>query len=69
MGFLNLLIGVLLILAAIAYLIYTKKEIDEDDIYTCWTLSYDIEIIFGTLVFLVIGNIMGYRALSKIRFE
>lgn len=66
--FLNLLIGIVLIIGTILYLIYTKKDIDKDKDYNYWIMSYDINIIFGTLVFLVIGIIMVYRELSKIQF-
>ncbi|TXN36889.1 hypothetical protein FVB32_00970 [Flagellimonas hymeniacidonis] len=66
--FLNLLIGILLIVGTILYLIYTKKDIEKDKDYNYWIMSYDINIIFGTLVFLVIGIIMVYRELSKIQF-
>jgi len=66
--FLNLFIGILLIIGTVLYLIYTKKDIEKDKDYNYWIMSYDINIIFGTLVFLVIGIIMVYRELSKIQF-
>ena len=68
-NFLNLLIGLLLVIGTIIYLIYTIRGIQKDKEYDSWIFSYDINIIVGTLIFLVIGIILVYRELSKLQLS
>lgn len=64
MDYLNLLIGISLVVGALLYLMKIFKEIIEDEDYSLWTYSYDINIVVGILIFLVMGIILIYRELK-----
>ena len=64
--FLNLLIGIILTIGAILYFIKILKEIEYDNKYDAISYTYDINIIFGCLVFLIVGIVLIYRELNGI---
>lgn len=64
--FLNLLIGIILTIGAILYFIKILKEIAYDNKYDAISYTYDINIIFGCLVFLIVGIVLIYRELNGI---
>lgn len=64
--FLNLLIGIILTIVAILYFIKILKEIAYDNKYDAISYTYDINIIFGCLVFLIVGIVLIYRELNGI---
>ena len=59
-----LLAGILIVVLSILYLFHTILSAQKDKDYDYWILSFDIKIVFGTLVFLVLGLIMIYREIK-----
>lgn len=60
------LLGILLIFGMAIYLIYTIRSARKDKNYDHMTYSYDVNIVVGAAIFLVIGIILVYRELSKV---
>jgi hypothetical protein len=59
-----LIVGILITLLSAIYLIYTIKSAINDKDYDYMIYSSDVNIVFGTVVFLVIGMIMIYREIK-----
>ena len=64
MNIYKLLLGILIIVLSLIYLIYTLKSAKQDENYRPIILSFDIQIISGILIFLVLGFVMIYRELK-----
>jgi len=61
-----LIAGILIVVMSIIYLIYTIKSAQNDKDYDAMTYSFDVNIVLGTVVFLVIGVIMIYREIKHL---
>ncbi|SDY08579.1 hypothetical protein SAMN05444411_1217 [Lutibacter oricola] len=59
-----LIAGVLIFVLSTLYLIYTIKSAQKDKDYDSMIYSFDVNIVLGTIVFIVIGLIMIYRELK-----
>lgn len=64
--FINLFFGVILLIGGTLRLIKVVKDFVNDNNYSSAYYSYDINIIFGCLVFIMVGIVMVYRELSVI---
>ena len=64
MNYYKLFLGVLVSILSILYLLHTIKSAINDKDYDAMTSSYDINIIFGIITFLLIGIILIYRELK-----
>ena len=62
----SLIIGILISFLSIIYLIYTIKSAKKDKDYDSMTSSFDVSIVSGTLVFLLLGIVMIYRELKHL---
>lgn len=62
--FINLFFGVILLIGGSLRLIKVVKDFVNDNNYNSIDYSYDINIIFGCLVFIMVGIVMVYRELS-----
>ncbi|NYJ27182.1 nitrogen fixation/metabolism regulation signal transduction histidine kinase [Muricauda sp. ARW1Y1] len=60
--FTDLIIGVVMIVASVIWLILLIKRNRKEKNYDYWLLSYDINIVFGLIVFIVLGVLYVLRA-------
>jgi Ca2+/Na+ antiporter len=63
----NLVIGVLIVVVTVSYLIYTFRKAAKDKDYDHMTYSFDVNIVVGTVIILLVGIILIYRELSKLQ--
>ena len=61
-----LIAGILIVVLSILYLIHTIKSAQKDKDYDAMTYSFDVNIVFGILIFLVLGIIMIYREIKHL---
>tara|TARA_Y100000780_G_scaffold232503_1_gene264855 strand:- start:82740 stop:82958 length:219 start_codon:yes stop_codon:yes gene_type:complete len=64
--FINLFFGVILLIGGSLRLIKVVKDFVNDNNYSSTYYSYDINIIFGCFIFIIVGIVMVYRELSVI---
>lgn len=57
----KLLLGALFVVGSILFFIYTVKSNSKDENYGASKLSYDFQIILGTIAVFIVGAIMIYR--------
>ena len=58
----NLIIGILILLVAILYLLYTIREVQKENDLSIQ--SYNINILVGIIVFIMIGLSLVYNELK-----
>lgn len=64
--FINLFFGVILLIGGSLRLIKVVKDFVNDNNYSSTYYSYDINIIFGCFIFIIVGIVIVYRELSVI---
>lgn len=62
MNFSDLIIGIVMIIGAAIWLTLLIKSNRKDKNYDYWLLSYDISIVFGLVVLIVLGMLFVLRA-------
>lgn len=66
MSIYKLIIGIIITILSIIYFIYTIKSAKKDKDYDWMIYSFDVSIVSGTLVFLLLGIVMIYRELKHL---
>lgn len=64
MNILNLILGVLITTLSILYLLHTIRSAKKDKDYDPMIYSFDVNIVLGTLVFIILGLVLIYRELK-----
>ena len=60
--FIDLIIGIVMMVGSAIWLIMLIKSNRKEKTYDYWLLSYDINIVFGLIVFIVLGVLYVLRA-------
>jgi len=60
--FIDLIIGIVMMVGSAIWLIMLIKSNRKEKNYDYWLLSYDINIVFGLIVFIVLGVLYVLRA-------
>lgn len=58
----DLIIGIVMMVGSMIWLILLIKSNRKEKNYDYWLLSYDINIVFGLIVFIVLGVLYVLRA-------
>jgi|GEM_PF-6510955 len=58
----DLIIGIVMVVGAVIWLVLLIRSNQKDKDYNYWLLSYDINIVFGLIVFIVLGMLYILRA-------
>jgi len=64
MNIINLILGILITILSILYFLYTIRKAKKDKDYDAMTYSFDVNILLGTLVFILLGLVLIYRELK-----
>jgi len=60
--FIDLIIGIVMMVGSAIWLIMHIKSNRKEKNYDYWLMSYDINIVFGLIVFIVLGVLYVLRA-------